>query len=420
MASPPGHDDFAAARLPTARLVLGVAQYQAELAALVDPDHRSERVGLDEAPGRVLAEDVSARTPNPAFDNSAMDGYAVRFDSVSTAPVRLQVVGAVAAGAADEPVLGAGECVRIMTGAPLPATADTVVPLEDTDGGIAWVKVLTAPLRHGAHVRRAGEDYPAGTVVAHVGTRVTPGVAGVVAAAGATRVAVRPRPVVAVAATGDELVADGGPLGRGQLHDSNSHVLAAALRRDGATVRRGEPVRDDPAALAGWLDEVAATSDLIVLTGGASVGDHDVVRDLLTARAGGVFRHVRVQPGKPQGWARWAGTPVVALPGNPLSASLCYEVFVRPLLERRLGVAPRPSLTAVAAASWRCPAGRAQLLPVTLASSPDGRLLARPAHHRGSASHLVSSLAGADAIAVVAEDVDQVRDGDLLEVRVLG
>ncbi len=405
--------------LPAARRSLSVAEYLAELTGLLPPDPRQETVALAEAADRVLAADVAARVAHPAFDNSAMDGYAVRHESVASVPVRLRVTGEVAAGSGADPVLGPGECVRIMTGAPLPGTADTVVPVEDTDGGTDRVEIRRAPDRPGAHVRGAGEDYPAGTVVAATGTRVTPGVVGALAAAGATNVVVRPRPVVAVCATGDELVTDGAELRRGQLHESNSLVLAAALRRDGATVRRGAPVRDQPDALAAWLDEAAPTTDLIVLTGGASVGAHDVVRDLLTERAGGVFRHVRVQPGKPQGWARWAGTPVVALPGNPLSASLCYEVFVRPLLARRTGAAERPPLVALAGASWHCPAGRAQLLPVRLESSDDGRLIAHPAHRRGSASHLVSSLAAADGIAVIPEQVEQVAEGDPVPVRVL-
>ncbi len=417
--APGGRGPEPVSGLPAARRSLSVAEYVAELAALLPPDPRSEQVPLDEALGRVLAEPVTARTANPAFDNSAMDGYAVRFESMTTVPVRLRVVGEVAAGSADEPVIGAGECVRIMTGAPLPGSADTVVPVEDTDGGVDVVELRRAPVRRGAHVRLAGEDYPAGVTVAAAGDRLTPGLLGAVAAAGATTVAVRLRPVVAVCATGDELVADGSALGRGQLYESNSHVLAAALRRDGAQVVRGGPVPDQPGALAAWLDEATATADLVVLTGGASVGSHDVVRDLLTERADGVFRHVRVQPGKPQGWARWGDVPVVALPGNPLSAALCYEVFVRPLLEQRVQAAPAATFTAVAATGWTCPSGRAQLLPVLLETTPDGRLLARAAHQRGSASHLVSSLAAADGIAVVAEEVDRVAEGDPVQVRLL-
>lgn len=403
---------------PLTRVKLSTAEYLAELLALVSPGRETERVPLDAAAGRVLAADVAATVPNPAFTNSAMDGYAVRSADLAALPVRLRVVADVPAGSGADPALGAGECARIMTGAPLPSAADTVVPVEDTDGGTGQVEIHAAEA--GRHVRHAGEDYPSGHVVATSGQRITPGVLGAIAAAGATSVTVRRAPSVAVCATGDELVADGRGLARGQLHDSNSHVLAAALRRDGARVTRGGPVPDRPAALAAWLDEVAPTADLIVVTGGASVGAYDVVRDLLTERADGVFRHVRVQPGKPQGWARWAGTPVIALPGNPLSASLCYEFFVRPVVERLLQVEGPAEFTAVATSDWGCPPGRMQLLPVRLRTAGDGRLLATPVHSRGSASHLTSALGGADAIGIVAEEVDRVSAGDLLRVRLFG
>ncbi len=399
------------------RVKLTAEEYRDELLALVSP-RPIERVPLDDAAGRVLAGEVSSAVPNPAFTNSAMDGYAVRAVEVAAPPVRLKVVADVPAGSSADPAFGAGECVRIMTGAPLPSAADTVVPVEDTDGGTAVVEIRAAEA--GRHVRRAGEDYPAGQVVATAGLRITPGVLGAIAAAGATSVAVRRSPVVAVCATGDELVCDGSDLARGQLYDSNSHVLAAALRRDGARVVRGRPVPDRPDALAAWLDQVAPAAELIVVTGGASVGAYDVVRDLLTERAGGVFRHVKVQPGKPQGWARWAGTPVIALPGNPLSASLCYEFFVRPVVERLLGASGPAELVAVAAADWGCPPGRMQLLPVRLGSAADGRLLATPVHHRGSASHLTSALGGADGFGIVPAEVDRVSAGDLLRVRLFG
>ena len=397
------------------RVQLTAEQYRDELLALVSPGSRTEQVPLDEALGRILAEAVISRVSNPAFTNSAMDGYAVRAADVADFPARLRVVGDVPAGSSLDPGFGAGECVRIMTGAPLPSVADTVVPVEDTDGGTEHVEIRAAA--PGRHVRHAGEDYPAGSALAAAGVRITPGVLGAIAAAGATSVTVREAPVVAVCATGDELVADGAELARGQLYESNSHVLSGALRRDGARVIRGGPVPDRPEALTAWLDSVASAADLIVVTGGASVGAYDVVRDLLSERAGGVFRHVRVQPGKPQGWARWAGTPVVALPGNPLSASLCYEFFVRPVVERLLGTSGPAEFVAVAAADWGCPPGRMQLLPVRLSTSEDGRLLATPVHARGSASHLTSALGGADAIGLVPAETDRVSAGDLIRVR---
>jgi molybdopterin molybdotransferase len=269
-------------------------------------------------------------------------------------------------------------------------------------------------------VRLAGADIAAGDPVAAAGDRVTPGLLGGIAAAGHTRVDVRPRPAVLVAATGDELVADGSALARGQVYDSNSVTLAAALLRDGAATLTGPPLPDRAEELAEWLDRNAGEADLVILTGGVSVGAYDVVRDVLTAHAGGTFRHVRMQPGKPQGWGLWpGGTPVVALPGNPVSAALSYEVLVRPLLHRILGSTPAPDLIAAASTGWLSPAGRLQLQPVLLTSAPDGRLLATPAHRGGSASHLVTSLALADGIAIVGEDVTTVSPGDLVAVRLL-
>ncbi len=398
------------------RELLTLEQYQAELLALVHPDTLVEDVALEAATGRVLAQDVVSGVSVPVFANSAMDGYAVRFAEVADVPMTLRVVGDVPAGSADDPAAGPGECVRIMTGAPLPSFADTVVPLEETDAGTQFVAITHAPDALGRHVRGAGEDFSAGARVARAGTTITPAVAGTLAAVGVTYVAVRRRPAVVVRSTGDELVTDGSPLTRGQIYESNSIALAAALVGWGADVRRVGAARDDADALASWLDEACGKADLLVLTGGASVGAFDVVRNVLEA-AGGVFRSVRVQPGKPQGWAVWNDVPVVSLPGNPVSAALSCEVFVRPLLDRMLGRPERGWLTAVAGADWTSPPGRRQLVPVRLSTGTDGRLVATPSHRRGSASHMVSSLAEADGYCSVSEDVAAVAAGDVVQVR---
>lgn len=412
----PEPSDAIAAAGPRKRLSL--AEYQLELLSLVEPSGRSEVLELGHAMARVSAQEIRALVANPAFANSAMDGYAVRHAAMSEVPVRLRVVGDIPAGSAADPRFGNGECVRIMTGAPLPSSADTVVAVEHTDGGTDWVTIQQVPARKGLHVRLAAEDYPLGAKIAGAGSWLTPGLLGAIAAAGHTHVAVRPKPRVVVCATGDELVRDGAPLARGQIYDSNSQTLAAALHRDGAAVSRARSISDDAVQLVAWLDAATTDADLVVLTGGASVGAYDVVRDVLSAR-GGVFRQVRVQPGKPQGWARWNGTPVVSLPGNPMSAALCYEIFVQPMLSRILGTKPPPRYLAQAKVGWECPAGRVQLMPVVASTTEVGQRVVTPAHRRGSASHLVTSLALANGIAVIGEATETVRAGDLVEVHPL-
>lgn len=399
---------------------LSVEEYLGEVLALVAP-LEAEVLPLSGAHGRTLASPVTASGPVPAFANSAMDGFAVRHADLA-AGVRLAVVADVPAGSAADPALRPGQCARIMTGAPVPTDADTIVPLELTSADAAGVRIDEVPPA-GAHVRHPGEDLAAGDVVLTAGAVLEPRALSLVAAAGRPDVEAVRRPVVAVAATGDELVPPGTPLGRGQIHESNSVFLAAAARRDGADVRSARTLPDDPDAFAVALDRLAADADLVVLSGGVSVGDHDVVRIVL-GRGESAFVHVGMQPGKPQGWGRWRTAsgrvvPVVALPGNPLSAAVSYELFVRPVLERLLGRPPRPWATAVVTEGWHSPAGRRQFLPVVLGSDEAGRRTARPAHRRGSASHLVSALALADALADVAASVTEVAPGDVVPVRSL-
>src|SRR5699024_7359836 len=273
----------------------------------------------------------------------------------------------------------------------------------------------------GRHVRAAGGDLAAGDVVVPAGTTLTPGHLSAIAAAGAPSVLVRRRPVVAVVTTGDELVAPGGTLRRGQIYESNGTHLVASLIDMGVSTRHVAAVADDVTTFGAALDELA-DCDLVLLTGGVSVGAFDVSRIALEESGEGVFRHVRMQPGKPQGWGRWRGrTPVLAFPGNPMSTAISFEVFGRPVLDRLLGRQLRPGPdAAVAATGWRSPSGRRQYLPVRLNSDESGRLVATPAHRRGAASHMVTSLAGADALAVVAADVDEVAPGDVATIRRIG
>lgn len=409
--------------MTTRRTLLTVEEYLAEL--LTDllegagPIAETQDLPLAQALGRVLAEPVRAVGDVPAFANSAMDGYAVRHADLTSLPASLQVVTDVAAGSADDPALEPGQCVRIMTGAPVPGAADTIVPVELTDAGTEVVTITEAP-EVGRHVRGAGEDVSAGDIIASAGTTVTGRVLGSIAAAGTGTVIVRRRPVVAVAATGDELVAPGGSLERGQIFESNGTHLAATLTELGADVSRTVVLSDDADAFAAGLDELTDGADLVLLTGGVSVGAFDVSRIVLERSAQGVFRHVRMQPGKPQGWARWNGVPILAFPGNPVSTAISFEVFGRPVIDHLLGrEQPEGPTTAVAATGWHSPAGRRQFVPVVLTSDGAGRLRATPTHRRGSASHMVTSLAGAHAVAIVPEDTDEVTAGDLVQIRSL-
>jgi molybdopterin molybdotransferase len=395
--------------------VRGLDEHRAVALALAAPLPVVE-VGLADALGMVLAADVHTQEHLPRWDNSAMDGYAVRRADVLTVPVTLPVVAELAAGSADEPHLRPGTVARIMTGAPVPEGADAIVPVEQTDGGTAVVELRATPAP-AAHIRRAGEDAVPGDLILSAGDLLGPAHVAALASTGHATVPVHRRPRIAVISTGDELVPPGEPLARGQLPDSNSWLLAASVTEAGAEVRRLGPLNDDPTALLALLLELDAdpTIDGIVTSGGVSMGEYDVVKAALLAQPAVEFVSVAVQPGKPQGLGRLpGGTPVWTLPGNPVSTFASFEMFVRPALLRMrgLGDVERPVVAAVADEAWRTPAGRAQIMPVRFVG--DGHVV--PASARGSGSHLVARLALAHGLAVVPADVDEVLVGDLISV----
>lgn len=363
-------------------------------------------------PYTVLGADVSARLPVPAFDNSAMDGFAVRSDDVRPIPCVLDVVGDIPAGAAAEAELGAGEAMRIMTGAPLPPGADAIVPVEDTDqppGDVplpARVEIRTAPVP-GRHVRRRGEDVGIGDLVLSAGSAATPAAAAAAASVGWGEWLVTRRPRVLVVATGSELVAPGTQPGPGQIPDSNGLLLCGLVEQFGGVVAGTVRVGDDPADFEAALD---APADLIVTTGGVSAGAFEVVRQATAASV--EFVKVAMQPGKPQGFGHWGGVPLIALPGNPVSVFVSAWLFVRPLLAKLAGRPTQlPARRLPAAEGWTPPPNRRQYVPVT--TSSDG---VRRAHALGSGSHAVASLHLADALAVVPAQAGQVLPGDVLEV----
>jgi molybdopterin molybdotransferase len=386
------------------------------------------RVPLGEALNRTLAENVTAHNDVPGFDNSAMDGYALRWaDAASatlSAPVALAVVADLPAGSADNPTIRLGEAVRIMTGAPIPRDADCVVPLENTDRGTATVLIYRSPEPE-AHIRRIASDVRAGDLVLSAGCSLSAQDLAAAAATGASGLLVHPAPRVAVLSTGTELRPAGQPLGYGQIHDSNSVLLAAAVADCGGVPVQLGSIPDDPIALHSLLERIAPTVDAVVTTGGVSVGAYDVVKAVL-APLGVWFGPVRMQPGKPQGFGMLPGrdgadTPIFALPGNPVGVFVSFEQFVRPALLAMQGRTEvlRDTARAVVAEAWASSPGRAQFMPAIVERHPDGAFSVRPASPGGSGSSLVARLARANALAAVAESVTEVRIDDVLDVTLI-
>jgi molybdopterin molybdotransferase len=378
---------------------------------------------LLDAHGCVLAEDIVATAPLPGFDNSAMDGYAVRASDLASAseaaPVVLPVVGDVAAGSRGTFTVQPGLCVRIMTGAPVPSGADAVVPVEWTDAGLVQVSVRRGPAVGNA-IRKAGEDVAAGATVLARGTYLQAAQLGLIAAVGRSRVRARPKPRVVVISTGSELVDLGDPLLPGQIYDSNGYTLAAAAREAGAIAYRVGPIGDDPRILIDTIEDQLIRADLVVTTGGVSVGAHDVVREVI-GRLGDVrFNRVAMQPGQPQAFGTIGDdkVPFFGLPGNPVSALVSFEVFVRPAIRRMLGSEPihRPRVRARLTQPLVSPAGRRQFVRVRL-TVEDGEYVAAPVG--GAGSHLIAAMAHANALAVVPEEITELPAGTPVPVMVL-
>ena len=397
-----------------------VHEHLERVLAGIDPLARVERVPVSDAAGRTLAASVDALVDLPGFDNSAMDGYAVRRVDVAAAssdgPVELDVVADLPAGTDAVVRIGAGQAARIMTGAPIPEGADAVVPVERTDAGTRRVAIHAAP-RPAHHIRRRGEDVHAGERVLAAGVELGPRRIAAAAAAGLADLPVAAVPRVAVVATGSELVEPGAPLGPGKIHDSNSTLLAALVAETGCAVSEALRLADEPSALRDWLDG-REECDLVVFAGGVSVGAHDVVRHVLGELGTVGFTAVAMQPGRPQGFGSLPdGTPVFGLPGNPVSVAVSFEAFVRPALLRLMGRSEvrRPSWRAVAEVGWRSPAGRRQYMPIAIGSGTDGSRV-RPASESGAGSHLVGRLADADGFAIIPETVELVEPGDVVEV----
>lgn len=370
--------------------MLSVAEAAARTRALVRR-LPAEEVALDDAAGRILAADVVATRSLPGVDNSAMDGFAARSAEL---PAALPVVAHVPAGGIPEP-LAPGTAARIMTGAPLPAGADTVVMFEDARDRGDTVELPAS--REGANIRRMGEDIAAGERALDAGTRLGWGEIALAAALGVTRVAVTRRPVVAIVATGDELVDVHTVPGPGQVVDSTAHALAAHIAEIGGVAKHLGIARDREEDVIALVEQALAC-DVVITTGGVSAGDHDYVRTALTAAGVQLdFWKVAMKPGKPLAAGRAGHVPVFALPGNPVSSLVGFELFVRPALLTMLGAAgvDRPRAPVVLPDGYRKPPGRAHYLRAWVVR--DGaRLVA--ALHPQQGSHMLTSVVGIDAL----------------------
>lgn len=376
----------------------------------------SETVPLWRADGRIAAETVRARRDLPPFANSAVDGYAVRFADLSAAgETLLPVRGRLAAGGSPAGLSAAGAAVRIFTGAPMPAEADTVFMQEDVR--IEGDRVGLPPgLKCGANSRPAGEDIAQGAVVIEAGRRLTPPDLALAAATGHAGIAVRRRLRVAVFSTGDELAEPGAPLGPGAIHDSNRVLLATLLARLGAEVADLGILRDDPAALRGRLSEAARAHDLILTSGGVSTGEEDHVKAAVEAVGRLVLWRLAIKPGRPVAMGLIGSTPVVGLPGNPVAVYVTLLVVVRPLLARLAGEAFSPPLPqpARAAFRYRKKTGRREYVRVSLRRAPDGTVEAVKFPRDGAG--VLTSLTGSDGLAELPEDATGVEEGQLVEV----
>ncbi|WP_369200557.1 gephyrin-like molybdotransferase Glp [Streptomyces sp. PU-14G] len=412
-------------------------------------------LNLLDAQGCVLVEDVLVPAALPPFDNSSMDGYAVRIADVEGAseefPAVLSVIGDIAAGSAGLPTVSSGQAARIMTGAPLPPGAEAVVPVEWTDGGTGsgpadamrahssapqdasgQVRVHR-PVVPRQHVRAKGSDVRPGTVALRAGTVLGPAQVGLLAAIGRGAVTVRPRPRVVVLSTGSELVPPGEPLGPGQIHDANSFVLTAAARAAGAISYRVGAVADDAETLRSTIEDQLIRADLLVTSGGVSVGAYDVVKEALSrVEAFGAdedgepadgasdaveFRRLAMQPGKPQGFGLIGPdrTPILTLPGNPVSAYVSFELFVRPAVRALMGQEPirRRTVSARLAgeSELTSPEGKRQFLRGAYTPPAEDEEMGSVSPVGGSGSHLIAALAQADALIDIPEKTSRIAPG---------
>ena len=404
----------------TSKNVIPLEEAQNRILATV-PRLPTVTVALADALGLVSAEDLAATEPIPPFANTGVDGYAVRAADTAGAtpdsPVRLRVVDELPAGKAPTVPVGAGEAIRIMTGAPAPEGADAIVMVEDTTAEDAGsVVAISKEAKPGDHIRPAGGDLGVGDQAFPAGSVLGPAHLGVVASLGQPTVAVVRRPRVAVISTGDELVPPGEPLNIGQIRDSNRPMLMALVAQAGC-----EPVDfgigvDDDAVITERLEKAAATCDAAVTSGGVSMGDYDIIKIVLRRIAEMNWWQVAIRPAKPLAFGMLSGVPIFGLPGNPVSSHVSFELFARPALLQMMGQRRRfrPVTPAIAAHDMRRRVdGKLHLDRVTLRRDESGRLVAASAG--GQASNVLSAMASSDGLALL-PDGEGVAAGDTVDV----
>ena len=397
--------------------LLPVEEARAKVLSQIEP-LATLQLPLQEAHGCVLAEDAVAAADVPDFPSSAMDGFAVRSGDVAGAtpdsPVELRFVGRANIGQRPEVTVGGGEAVRIATGAPVPAGADTIVPIEncETAGDVVWI---LAPSPEGKHVRPTGEDVRSGDVLVPRGRRLGAPELGLLATAGFSHPLVHPRPRFVVLSTGDELIPPSQRGGYGQVRDSNAYLLFGALREAGAAPVLAGIVRDN---IEGFREKVLnhlVQADAFVSSGGVSVGDRDVVKAAFFRRGDVEFFRVAMQPGMPQGFGHVEGKPYFGLPGNPVSVFVSFEVFIRPAVMKMMGRTNlyRPEVTARLAADVSGPKAKTQFARV-LVRREDGGYVATPTGGRGS--NLIGTVARANGLAIVPTGVETAPVGSEVTV----
>jgi molybdopterin molybdotransferase len=380
----------------------------------VTPVAETETLALKYARGRVLAADVIAPIDLPPFDNSAVDGYAVRHADIGARDeTTLAVIDRLTAGRAAAQSVGKSEAIRIFTGAPMPAGADTVFMQEDVrlDGAAV---IVPPGLKRGANRRLAGEDVKRGAVALPAGRRLQPQDLSMAAALGLRELPVRRRVRVAIFSTGDEIVEPGAPLPAAGLYDANRELLRGLLARLDVEVSDLGILRDDRAKLAARLAEGAQGQDLVLTSGGVSTGEADYVKDAIGAAGSLVFWRVAIKPGRPVAMGVLRGTAFVGLPGNPVAVFVTFARVVRPLLLRLAGAAPEPliALPVKSGFAYRKKKGRREYVRVSLTRQADGSYVATK--HPQDGAGVISSLTATDGLAELADDVTEIAEGQMI------